>query len=204
MDAALQALREGGGVSTGGGGGLANPFNITKANDLTDSQIEELWVDVRNDEADTALVAAARPASPMPMFILGGKGSGKTHLLRYCSYATQKIRYAREGLTLVGGVARDRYIGVYVRCSGLNSGRFSGKRQDDEIWREVFSYYVELWLAQQALGVAVELVPGADLVPGGEGALCAAVSELFDKAPPITHTVAGLLAHVRELQRQLD
>ena len=57
-------------------GAAANPFNITKANDLDDIQIESLWVDVSDDEADTALLAAARPASPMPMFILGGKGSG--------------------------------------------------------------------------------------------------------------------------------
>jgi hypothetical protein len=185
-------------------GGLANPFNITKANDLTDAQIEALWVDVRNEDADTALFAAARPASPMPMFILGGKGSGKTHLLRYCSYATQKIRYGSEGITLLAGVARDRYIGVYVRCSGLNSGRFAKKRQDDEIWREVFAYYVELWLAQQALGVSIELVAEADLGDAGERKLCTAISDLFDKPRPQLGTLVDMLSHVRDLQRELD
>jgi hypothetical protein len=186
------------------GGGLANPFNITKANDLTDAQIEALWVDVSSEEADTALLSALRPASPMPMFVLGGKGSGKTHLLRYCSYAIQKIRYGQRRLGLLEGVAGDGYIGVYVRCSGLNSGRFARKRQDAEVWREVFSYYVELWLAQQALAVAAELVGDAGFDDDGEPSLCAAIGDLFDRPPPPTGTIIGLLGHVRCLQRDLD
>jgi len=184
-------------------GGLANPFNITKANDLTDAQIEALWVDVRSEEADTALLSALRPASPMPMFVLGGKGSGKTHLLRYCSWPIQKIRYLQNGLGLLAGVARDGYIGVYVRCSGLNSGRFARKRQDDDVWREVFSYYVELWLAQQALAVAAELVGDAG-IGEGEIKLCAAIGDLFDRLPPPAATISDLLIHVRGLQRNLD
>lgn len=184
-------------------GAAANPFNITKANDLDDIQIESLWVDVSDDEADTALLAAARPASPMPMFILGGKGSGKTHLLRYCSYPVQKMRYSREGLTPVEGIVRDSYIGLYVRCSGLNSGRFAGKRQSDEVWREVFSYYIELWLATQALGVVSELLGlGGDEV---EHRLAASIRDLFNRPPPAEVTsIATLLDYVRGLQRELD
>lgn len=181
-----------------------NPFNITKANDLTDDQVEAYWVDVSTDEADTALLAAARPASPMPMFILGGKGSGKTHLLRYCSYAIQKRRYEQHGLSLLEGVTRDRYIGVYIRCSGLNSARFDGKRQSDEAWREVFSYYVELWLAQQALAVAAELVESAELPAEVHSRLLASLTELFDKEPPRLADVRTALTHVRSLQRELD
>lgn len=186
-------------------GGIApNPFNITKANDLTDHQVEAYWVDVSTDEADTALLAAARPASPMPMFILGGKGSGKTHLLRYCSYAIQKLRYRHQSLTLLEGVTRDRYIGVYVRCSGLNSARFAGKRQSDEAWQEVFSYYVELWLAQQALAVASELIECADVSAEASAQLVASLAGLFDKEPPRFDDVASALTHVRSLQRELD
>ena len=187
-----------------GVGGSYNPFNITKANDLTDAQIEALWVDVSSEDADTALLSALRPASPMPMFVLGGKGSGKTHLLRYCSWQIQKIRYGQAGLGLLAGVAGDGYIGVYVRCSGLNSGRFARKRQDDEVWREVFSYYVELWLAQQALAVCAELVCDAAIAPAAEASLCAAIGDLFDRLPPPAATIAELLAHVRGLQRDLD
>src|SRR5690349_18822686 len=123
-----------------------NPFSITKAVDLNDDQILQFWVRTPGTGDDaTDLV---RPTSPMPMFLLGGKGSGKTHLMRYHSFELQSLRFREMGLDLRAGVQFDRYIGMYVRCSGLNSGRFSGKRQSDDLWREMFAYYVELWLAQ--------------------------------------------------------
>jgi hypothetical protein len=183
--------------------GADNPFNITKANDLTDPQIETFWVDVTDSHGETALLAAARPASPMPMFILGGKGSGKTHLLRYCSYAIQKIRYQEKGQTLFEGVIHDRYIGIYVKCSGLNSGRFAEKRQPDEVWREVFSYCIELWLAQQALSVAAELIAAAPQKVD-EPALSATIADLFNRPPPDASGLAAIVAHLRSLQRDLD
>jgi len=184
--------------------GAVNPFNITKANDLTDPEVESLWVDVRGEDSDAALIASVKPASPMPMFVLGGKGSGKTHLLRYCSYTIQKIRYAKTGLGLLEGIQRDRYIGLYSQCGDLNPGRFAGKRQDEEVWREVFAYCVELWLAQQALAVGKQLVADAGLTPQAERALCANIRDLFDKMPAQAATVADCLIQVRQLQRNLD
>jgi len=61
---------------------LANPFNITKAMDLSDEQIDRFWVDLPGGHAEIG-----NPASPMPMLISGGKGSGKTHLMRHYSFA---------------------------------------------------------------------------------------------------------------------
>lgn len=69
----------------------SNPFSLTKANDLTNDQIQDLWVDVGSSEAPNSLFNSGRFASPMPTFILGGKGSGKTHLMRYASYALQRL-----------------------------------------------------------------------------------------------------------------
>ena len=68
-----------------------NPFNITKAVDFTDQEINDYWIDIPESGGFQQLV---KPTSPMPMFILGGKGSGKTHLMRYFSYPLQKIRHA--------------------------------------------------------------------------------------------------------------
>src|ERR1700720_3518365 len=108
---------------------IDNPFRITKSNDLTDDQIDQLWVS--NDDAHDALV---RPASPMAMFILGGKGSGKSHLMRYYSFPLQMIRYARTTQTLAENLRKDGYLGIYARCGGLNSQRFQGKGQTEDVW----------------------------------------------------------------------
>src|SRR5580698_8636200 len=105
-----------------------NPFNITKAVDFSDQEINDYWVDI---PAGDGFAAMAKPTSPMPMLILGGKGSGKTHLMRYFSYPLQRIRHAKD---VIGGIQKERYIGIYLRCGGLNSARFSGKGQAEEVW----------------------------------------------------------------------
>ena len=122
----------------------ANPFGITKAVDLNDEQILSLWVNVSGAAADFA--EFARPQSPMPTFIMGAKGSGKTHLMRYHSFELQTLRHNQRNVSLREGVRSDGYIGIYMRCSGLNSGRFANKRQSPEVWKELFAYYIELWL----------------------------------------------------------
>ena len=135
-----------------------NPFSLTKANDLTDEQISSLWVDVEGDERFGTLFDAGRFTSPMPTFILGGKGSGKTHLMRYASFSLQRMRFLEQKLPMVEGLGRDGYVGIYVKCSGLATGRFQGKGQSDEAWVEIFSYYLELWLGQSILDVVAQIV----------------------------------------------
>src|SRR5258708_35361396 len=134
-------------VSTVMSNSRQNPFDVTKAVDFTDAQIAAYFVDIPGP----GFSALANPRSPMPMMIRGGKGSGKTHLMRYFSYALQKMRH---GSDLVRGVQEEGYIGVYFRCGGLNTGRFRGKGQSEDIWNAVFAYYMELWLAQLALACA--------------------------------------------------
>jgi len=179
----------------------SNPFVITKAVDLTDEQIQSLWVDVVNEP--NAMAESARPASPMPTVILGGKGSGKTHLMRYHSYELQVLRYREAALQVRRGIERDGYIGMYLRCSGLNAGRFSGKRQPEERWRQVFAYYIELWLAQSLLRVAIDLNLGSE--DGDEEVLCQEILQLFDKVPEgNAKTLRDIALLLATLQKDLD
>jgi len=90
----------------------------------------------------------------MPMIILGSKGSGKTHLMRFFSYELQRIKY-KEGLKK--GLEKDKFIGIYLRCSGFNSDRFSNKGQSEEVWGSIYAYYWELWLAQITLNIILDL-----------------------------------------------
>ena len=175
-----------------------NPFTITKAVDLNDNQILQFWAKVPT--ASNNSIDLARPTSPMPMLLLGGKGSGKTHLMRYLSFELQSLRFQDKGLTPRSGVEADRYIGMYVKCSGLNSGRFSGKQQSDDLWREIFAYYIELWLSLHVLRVANALEVGK--VEGDEAELSTAVIALLDKAPSNKITTLKQLIDFIEIQRK--
>ncbi|MEA3274822.1 MAG: hypothetical protein U9Q81_05930, partial [Pseudomonadota bacterium] len=150
-----------------------NPFDITKATDLSDEEIQLLWVDM---PASGGFEALAKPTSPMPMMVLGGKGSGKTHLLRYYSFAVQKLRHSRR---LLEGVKKDGFVGVYVRCGGLNYSRFSGKGQSEEVWNSVFAYYVDLWLAYGVLSTIAEVLAQSELEENEHEAFCRSVCSLF-------------------------
>ena len=70
----------------------SNPFDVTKAVDYTDEEIYRYWVDM--DGQASAMVM--KPDSLMPMIIVGSKGSGKTHIMKFFSYELQKIRCVRR------------------------------------------------------------------------------------------------------------
>ena len=65
-----------------------NPFDITKAVDYTDNEIYKYWVDLGGD--NQGFEGMIKPNTLMPMIIVGSKGSGKTHIMKYFSYELQK------------------------------------------------------------------------------------------------------------------
>ena len=95
---------------------INNPFDITKAVDYTDDEIYRYWVDIK----EHGFYNLIKPETLMPMIIVGSKGSGKTHIMKYFSYELQKItKPINEGLV------KDKFIGVYIRCSGFNADKYS-------------------------------------------------------------------------------
>lgn len=183
-------------------GASKNPFGATKANDLDDAQIQQLWVDVMS--VDDEIGGFAHPNGYMPTFILGGKGSGKTHLMRYHSFELQLLRIGEDatGDDIRTGIAQDGYLGIYALCGTLNSNRFNGKGQSQEKWNAIFAYYLELWLSQHLLHIVEKL----QLDATKQAAICAEAAALFDKVlsgQPAT-TVTDLISFISGLQRDLD
>ena len=146
--------------------GTRNPFDATKATDLTDAQIIETWVEIH----DGALKDLLHVDSTMPRFLVGGKGGGRTHLMRYSSFALQM----RRGGSFTRGRAKyfaehEGYLGLYFRCGGLNAGRFYGKGVHQDAWRAIFAYYTDLLLARLYVQALSELLePGEHISPLAE------------------------------------
>ena len=155
-----------------------NPFTVTRAVDLTDEEIQSLWVDVAN--GDGGGDAILRPTSPLPMFLLGGKGSGKTHWMRYHSYPLQKLRHQKASSSDIDGIIRDGYVGIYVLLSGLNAERFRDRGQSADLWKEIFAYYFELWIAQELLHIISSLAEDSKRLREVEEQICKEIAELVD------------------------
>lgn len=177
----------------------SNPFELVKASDFSDEQIDQYWVDLTGE---ASLHDLFKPLLPMPMLLLGGKGSGKTHLMRYYSSSVRRIHFGND-LSLA--VESDGYLGIYVRADGLNVGRFAGKGQEPSAWSAVFCYYFELWLATQFLKNVQDCVNERRPFDG-ESAFCREALGLFSTIDPdfTTSTLQGLSDYLTVLRKRLD
>src|SRR5438552_14342014 len=130
-----------------------NPFDLLRASDYSNAEVLEHWVDISADQG--GLLEILKPRLVMPMLLLGRKGSGKPHLMRYCSAPVQAARYGGD---LAKAVTAEQYLGIYVRAEGMNLQKFSGKGQDEDTWLAIFGMYFEFWLASNLLSSSVPLL----------------------------------------------
>lgn len=179
-----------------------NPFDTPKASHFSAEEILDLYVDAGGDNEEF-VNRLLEPASTTPLRLLGGKGSGKTHLLRYCSYS---VRKRKRGGGLVNAIQGDGYVGLYVDSGALNAQKFFGKRLNREQWQVIFGYYFEMWLVHHFLEVLLQLPQhhGTDSFLDSNQFLIDVracfdvdVSDEFD-------SLEGLVAFLTELRRDVD
>lgn len=176
-----------------------NPFDTNKATAFSDDQIAEQWVDLT--DAKGGLVNILKPTSKTPMLLLGGKGSGKTHLMRYCSAPVQAARYSAD---MARAAESDGYLGIYVHADALNTDKFARGENADERWNLIFAHYFELWLSTALLTVLRDYL-AADNGSFDEEAFAADVVGLFDKGPEATpNSLAKLLATMTATRKAID
>ncbi len=177
-----------------------NPFAVTKANDLDNEEILTYWVHTPGGADDVA--EYVRPRSATPMFVLGGKGCGKTHLLRYHSYDLQRLRWEQRGQTERVGILDDGYIGIYLLCGGIDTGRFAGKGQRAAQWDELFAYYVELWAAARLIATVDDSLWHEEY---DREQLCREIIDLFDEPPDgKANSLSDLVKLITHIKKDLD
>lgn len=176
-----------------------NPFDLNKASDFTDREIAEQWVDLAN--AAGGLVDILNPKSRMPMLLLGGKGSGKTHLMRYCSAPVQAARHSDD---VAQAAIADGYLGVYVPLDALNTDKFAREEPVEEYWSLVFAHYFELWLATALLATIRDCARSESLTFDEVG-FVSAVVQLFDAEPDVAPlNLDGLFDHLTRTRKNID
>lgn len=131
--------------------GQINPFALVRASEYTDDQINELWVELGAQLVEKVI----EPTSVNSKYILGGKGTGKTHLLRYHSYQVARRRFASEtGLEVLGKLG---YLAVFLRTTALDAARFEAIDGVRVNWQMLFGVYLELRLAESVLDAVCDV-----------------------------------------------
>lgn len=180
---------------------IPNPFDINKAVDYTDEDIYRFWVNISEPAGFNEMM---KPTSLMPMIIVGSKGSGKTHIMKYYSYELQKIRLAaNKGKSLAESFKDEAFIGIYVRCSGLNARVFDGKGVDEYSWEIMFAYYWELWIGERVLAALTDMQYNGLLDGCDEEDLVKGILSKFMKQEAECKTLKELREYLIKLQKGL-
>lgn len=177
-----------------------NPFDVTKAVDYTDDEIFKYWVDMDGQNFMTVM----QPGSLVPMMIVGSKGSGKTHIMKYYSYELQKIRCKASEGSVPELMAKERFIGVYIRCSGFNAEKFSGKGVSDDVWSVLYAYFWELWVGERIVNMLIDMIKEGILVDFDEEAFVKGVYSLFVRPVNRDCSLVGLKEYLYELQNDVE
>jgi hypothetical protein len=177
---------------------LSNPFDFVKASDFSDEQIARYWVDVAGE---SGLENLFQPRLVTPMLLSGGKGSGKTHLMRFFSSSVRKLRHNGN---LKTAVMTDKYLAIYVQADGMNAGRFDDKGIVEAEWAAIFSFYCEIWLSTQFLKAAREIRMGESANNWDEIAFLASAKEMFNSTPPDLSSLDALIMHLTNLRKSID
>lgn len=181
---------------------LENPFSVTKATEFSDSEINEYWVNF-NTEANKSFETLLNPSEYLPKYLIGGKGCGKTHILRYFSFPLQKIRHNNQ---LQEILAKDKYIGLYSVLHGLNSSRFGGKGIAEAEWQSVFAYYFELYICDNLLHTIKEIFTLQKFNTEIEKHFVSNILAIFSNYKHIkeVNSISSLISFLAELRRKID
>ncbi len=177
-----------------------NPFDILKASDFTYQEILNYWVDLKENSFENLV----KPTSQMPMIILGSKGCGKTHILLYFSYYSQKIRHEKN---LLHGLSAEGYLGIYYLLGGMNDLRFSGKGYTPETWETIYYYYIDLSITKRTLSIFHEFVINSKISAKelDEKEICRAISSMFFNLPfNPPDNISSFIEELCELMNHID
>lgn len=180
---------------------IKNPFEITKAINFTAQELNDFWVDIHEGGNKSGFREIVKPMSPVPMILLGGKGSGKTHIIKYYSYEVQKIRH---GKNLFDGIMQEGFIGIYFLLGGLNEGRFKSNGIQQNVWDVIFMYYMEINIAIRTLEVLKNFLDEAHTILENESKFCESISALFTNKTVDAKSINDLIAIFDKIRREID
>jgi hypothetical protein len=179
---------------------LENPFSVLKATEFTNEEIKDYWVDFGHGK--NSVFNVLNPTTDLPKYLLGSKGTGKTHILKYASYPLQKLKADND----FNKIIEEKYIGLYYELYGFNASRFKGKGIDSDQWSAVFEYYLDLFLADKLLKTYAEIFVFFEIKHDILQSILKEIGSLFNQVDSknVCKNVQELLEYITLLRKKID
>lgn len=126
-----------------------NPFEVYRA---------EMASEPINDYFVAPEFLPTFESSKKPMVLIGGRGTGKTTLLKYLSFDSQ------SEILKTNFNDKCNYIGIYWKVDTNYVTAFEGSQLGAEEWNKIFAHYVNLQLSVKLCEITVKVKQSNDFV----------------------------------------
>ena len=134
-----------------------NPFSDYNANTMDSRKIMDFWespferylVGITEEE-----IAKENTA----IFFTGGRGTGKTMLLKHFSISSQIVRAKKEDKAFEQILKEKGYIGIYIRFDTPLLVGFDGLELSTEMWNAIFTHFFEMTICKSFLDALIKLI----------------------------------------------
>jgi len=93
----------------------------------------------------------------IPVVLMGGRGTGKTMLLKFMSDEVQVKKYLSESKNGGNFLDYNPYIGVYYRFDGPSLSSFTNRHAEPIVWETIFKHYFDIVIGQKYIAMLLGL-----------------------------------------------
>jgi len=119
---------------------------------LANNRSEHIGMDVWEDFVIPYFYRRIDFNSSLPLRLEGGRGSGKTMLLRYLSYHS---RFSEKRLIIPERELE--FIGFYLRADTQFLRQLQKRGIEEEIWHSTFSHYINIYLLSEIASAVIKI-----------------------------------------------
>gem|GEM_PF-3530767 len=167
---------------------------------MDNDEIVKYWIEP--DALFKAKDADYQMTGSTPLILMGGRGTGKTMVLKYLSNEIQIRKVISERGDKRNYIADISFFGVYYRFDGPSLSSFQKRHVDEIQWETLFKHYFELLIGQKYITMILNLKENSFIRcdQNTEGKLAQELAMWLYNQPD----VSSLELLVQMMQKQVD
>ena len=154
-----------------------NPFADYNANTMNSEQLTHYWENpFENYVVD--ITESDVSSDTKPIFFTGGRGTGKTMILKHFELSSEFVRADIEKKDFITFLDENKYIGLYLRFDVPLLNGFYGLGLSTEAWQVIFAHFFEMVIAKTIVDSMIKLLDKGVVEEKNEELLVNQINEL--------------------------